>query len=504
MGWRYILQALPSREWLHWDLPLKDVRVTPALSGAGGLTGTLPVATRSLLDDHGKPLVKQWRTAIWAEADGEIRGGGVVTNLRADSNGALNIECLGISGALVAGQPYDGPPLHLLQVDPLDVVRTLYRHVQSRPGADLGVVVDDTTSPVRVGIPEDPRRRAARLASEAATDRRDIAKATYDRAKAHAETTRHAALRAAGLSDMTGRLVVEELDEDGKEPSKSKKNLWYRPSKNRVHKVVERTEGKTKKQEWEAVPAALAATRPAAAAQEAEKRAKDAYDAAREAADVARRGYDDVKDLQEEEPFTLNYWSTHDIGRVIDDLAATTPFDIVEHTAWAPGSDRRLTHHLELAYPRRGRRRTDLRFVIGENVVVPPQPTWGEGYASDVMVLGAGEGSKMVTATHSARRDGIRRVAVHTDKSITTSARAAQEARRVGAELTGGITISSLTLIDHPHARLGTLTVGDEIRLLGSLPWTRIDLWLRVTAITYRPDDTRQVEIAVARTAEGN
>ncbi len=450
-------------------------------------------------DVEHEPVLQPWRTAIWAEADGQIRGGGVLTGTRVDDRGRLRIECTGISGALVAGQPWTAAYRRYLQADPLDIVREIYRHVQAFPDGDLGLVVDDTTTPVRVGLPEDPTRRAARIKADDTKAARDAAKKTLDKAKAHLDTTTKAALRAAGLKDMTGKVVVAELD-NGDEPSKSKKNVWYRPSKNRAHKVVERKEGKTKRTVWESVPAARAPARTAAAAITAHENAKKAYDNASDAANKARDAYSDVQDRQAEDPFLINWWSTHDVGRVIDDLAHDTPFDMVEHTRW---SGNQLAHRLELTYPRRGRRRTDLRYVIGENVTVPRDSVWGEDYASDIQVIGAGEGHKMVRSLQSTGARGIRRVQVHTDKTITKTALADQRARALSPALAGSLRITDLVVVDHPHAPVGAVALGDEIRLLGRIDWAEIDLWLRVMAITYDPEQSRVIQLRVTPSGEG-
>ncbi|PYG00154.1 hypothetical protein SAMN05216184_10493 [Georgenia satyanarayanai] len=495
MTWRYIAQRIPSGEFLHWDLPLTDVQVTPALNAPGGLGGSIPFAVAALLGEDGQPLIKPWHTAIWAEAGGQIRGGGIVTSTPLTDDGqALQVRCTGLSGALIARTPWTATYRRYLQTDPLDIVRDIFAHVQSFPAGALGLVVDDTTSPVTVGVPEDPGRRAARLRAEETKATLDEAKTTLDKAKALLDTTTKAALRAAGLTDMTGKVVVAELDKDGKEPSKTKKNLWYRPSKNRAHKVAGTPAA------WVSVPAALADARKAAAATTAHDQADKAYDAAKTVNDKTRKAFQDVQDRQDEDPFLINSWSTHDLGKVVDDLATDTPFDMVEHTEWVGDQ---LVHRLELAYPRRGARRNDLRYVIGENVAVPREAAWGDDYASDVQVFGAGEGHKMVRSMQSTAATGMRRVHTHTDKTVTTAAAADQRARVLAPTLRGGLRITELTVYDHPHAPVGAVQLGDEIRLMGRLDWAEVDMWLRVMAITYTPDGPAVIKLRVTPSTEG-
>src|SRR5699024_9207271 len=107
------------------------------------LAGTLPVAPR----EWG---VQKWHTAIWAESDGVIRGGGIVDHSVPGEEG-WDIECVGFSGIL-KDQPYAGDSGNdWTEVDPLEVVRYSWAHSQSYPVVDLGVIVDDTAPPVRIG-----------------------------------------------------------------------------------------------------------------------------------------------------------------------------------------------------------------------------------------------------------------------------------------------------------------------------------------------------------------
>jgi hypothetical protein len=358
--WRYIAQDLPSGEFREWHLPLTNVEITRTLSGPGRLTGQLPVPLAEL-----DGVLRPWGTAIWAEADEQIRGGGILTPWQAGEQ-ALTVDCVGISG-YPQGMPWTGPTQALIDVDPLDVVRMIWSHLQSQPGGDLGVVVDATTSPVRVGEPE-----------------RDV-------------------------SFTTG---------EGQD--------------------VEFTAG----------------------------------------------------------PFRLEWWSTHDLGRVQDDLAADTPFDYLEDTAW-DGDE--LVHRLRLGYPTLGARRTDLRFALGENVsVVPTLDAEDDDYASDVLALGAGEGQAMVhTSLHRPDAAGLRRVHVYTDKTARSTSALAGSARRELAWLTGAPRVRTLSVTDHPHAGLGSFDVGDEIFVEGASGWVTLDRWVRIVERTINPDAGDRITLTV-------
>lgn len=362
--WRFIAQRLPSGEFLDWDLPLTDVQVTSELSGPGGLVGTVPVEVARLKAADGRPLLEPYGCAVWAEASGQIRGGGILVDSYFDGQ-SWRLDCVGLSGYL-SGMPWTGGEYSGVQVDPLGVVRRVWNHAQSQVGGDLGVVVDSTSSPVRVG---------------------------------------------------TKKEDVEFTTNEGK--------------------------------------------------------------------DVAF----------EAGPFLLTPWTTHDLGKVVDDLAQQTPFDYVNHTAWSGDT---LVHRLELAYPRRGSRREDLRFVVGENVTIDPTQTMdGADYASEVLVLGAGEGRKMVRASVAASRDRLRRVAVVTDKSVRSKSAATSLGRLHLAARTGVPTISEVVVTDGPLASISSIVVGDEVFVQSEAGWVDLAMWVRVVAITVSPDEVHTARLRV-------
>ncbi len=294
----------------------------------------------------GAPLFDEWGTAIWAEASGEIRGGGILVQSDFNDSGAWQLDCMGFSG-YPQGIPWVDGQENYVRADPADIVRDIWSHIQSKPGGDLGVVVDDTTTPVRVGEP-------------------------------------------------------------------------------------------------------------------------------------------DSDDNSTEGPYRLNWWETHDLGSVIDDLATLAPFDYMEEDFWDGDT---LAHRFRIFYPMRGRRRHDLRFAIGENVVaVPEVDRGGDDYASEVLLLGAGEGRKQVRAHVSRQTGRLRRVAVVPAKDIKKKSVAAEEARLELRARQGLESIESFAVTNHPHAELGSFSVGDEVRIQGETGWFDLDMWARILEMTIVPE----------------
>lgn len=198
-------------------------------------------------------------------------------------------------------------------------------------------------------------------------------------------------------------------------------------------------------------------------------------------------------------PYKLNWYENHDLAGDIDALAEATPFDYHERHFWQ-GDE--IRHHIELGYPHIGRRREDLRFVLGVNVFEPPDiDRDGSMYASGTMVLGAGEGASMI---HSIRetptnRGRLRRIAVVQDSSIKSLDRANQRADQENQWRGRLEDISSLLVKDHPNARLGAVGVGDWVYIQGKADWLPVDMWVRVLSIAYSPADGSTAEYTVAR-----
>lgn len=198
---------------------------------------------------------------------------------------------------------------------------------------------------------------------------------------------------------------------------------------------------------------------------------------------------------QKVDPYELTYWQTHDLAREFDHLAELGPFEYRMEHAW---DGDRIRHRLRYGYPTLGARRHDLRFVVGENVLeVPEVETAGEEYASHVLVLGAGEGRSMMRDEQSTTTDRLGRFAVVSDKTITTPAQAKARARAELKARTGTPDVTDLQVIQHPHALLGSYSVGDEIAITTADGWTdEQDVWVKILGISITPGtDTTMLQV---------
>ena len=350
MAWRYVAFAEPSGAFLG-EVTLVGAEVSRVLSGPGRLTGLIKAGLVP-------PWLLPWHCSIYAEDEsGTIRGGGFVTPLDQSSDG-VKVDCVGRSG-YPKGMPWVGDPVSLVQADPLAIVRQIWAHLQSQPGGDVGMNVDATTSPVRVGEPE-----------------RDVSFTTGN---------------GQDVTFASG-------------------------------------------------------------------------------------------------PFTLDWWSTVDLGGEIDKLAIATPFDYLEHASWDTSGER-LGHRLELGYPAIGTRREGLRLALGENVILTPSLSSGdEDYASEVHALGAGEGRSMVRAALTRASSGVRRVLTYADKTARSQSDLTSAARADLSWRDGTGALAELSVIEHPHAPLAALIPGVEIFVSGADGDLILDRWVRIVEVTMQPE----------------
>lgn len=187
-------------------------------------------------------------------------------------------------------------------------------------------------------------------------------------------------------------------------------------------------------------------------------------------------------------PYTLTWWGNTDLGSDIDKLAQAAPFEYHERHVWAADYST-VDHFLDFGSPSIGRRRTDLRFVYGENVQTIPQPSDdGTDFSNHVLFLGAGTGSAMVRAESRIADGRLRRMAVVTDSAITDQATAANSARLEMAQRQQLLQLTQVYIRNHPNAPVGSFGVGDEIRVQAETDWATFDIWCRVIQLQTDPD----------------
>lgn len=200
--------------------------------------------------------------------------------------------------------------------------------------------------------------------------------------------------------------------------------------------------------------------------------------------DVDTKAAEDDKVSFSTGPLRLAWWETEDLGKVLADLASDTPFEFAERSSWNEDKSV-LSHRLQLGYPSIGSRKNNLVFEVGVNVSAEPRMADGD-YASEVLVVGSGEGRKKITSGHmkTSATGRLRRVRLVTDSSIKSRAAAQTAARPLLHRLSGIDTIESLEVLDSPSAPFGTFGVGDTIHVTGDAGWAVLNDWVRIEETT--------------------
>ena len=208
------------------------------------------------------------------------------------------------------------------------------------------------------------------------------------------------------------------------------------------------------------------------------------------------KAYADTYRQRDPDPYTLNWYETTNCGEEIDSLVKEAGVDWHEEHAWTPDHES-ITHRIVLSHPRAGRRRDDLVFAQGDNVVsLVSVESNGDDYANEIVGLGAGEGRAMLRRT-TAIQDGRLRVNhVLVDKAVT---KAARMDALIGEEMNlrrAAIRVESVDVIDHPNAPIGSWQLGDDVLIRAEIPWLgEIEVWCRVTGWTLTGDNTATLSL---------
>lgn len=464
MTWRFQLLSLPDRTWIDRNVPLQGAQVTEAISGPGAITGYLPRGYAN------RAAVREWGALLIADQDGSNPVACIVDTVSTEGP-RLKVDAGGFS-MYPTGMPWVDADYAGIQVDPLDVFRMVWGNLQGKAGGDLKVVLDATTSTARLGTPEDPKLTSAKAGVAAAASVESSAKSAYNTA-ATAKTNAKVALLAAVGLPASGLVLYQDSAPSGTQ--RSTKNLWV--DKNDANKgyvwngrkwVLQTVATQT------TINSKLADYNNATTTSQ-----KDAWTAAKKKLSAAKAVQSAITGGQAV-PFTLTWWETHDLGTVLDTLAKDTPFDYRERSDW-DGSDN-ITHQLQLGAPTLGGRRADLPFVVGVNVTVPP-PLLERDYASEVYVLGSGNGRAMISATATGNSGRVRRATVVQLKDVTKKDQAATAARLEVAKRNAEGTFTTLEVKDHPNAPRGSYRTGDMVHVVGDAGWAWLDNWVRILAI---------------------
>jgi prophage tail gpP-like protein len=171
------------------------------------------------------------------------------------------------------------------------------------------------------------------------------------------------------------------------------------------------------------------------------------------------------------------------------------PFDYYETHAWN-ASRTAITHRLHLD-KRAGRRRQDLRFVQGENIIAVAEPQrMGDDYANTILAIGKGSGRKTLRVNVSRNDGHLRRVKVISHKRVGSRAKLTRIARRELAKHVEAFHVPMIQVKQHVNAPIGSWQMGDEILLHLHVPHLgNVTAWHRIVAEELAVDGTAMLTL---------
>jgi hypothetical protein len=152
-GWSYSARRISGTgvpgPWLDRELPLQDVQITDVLSGPPLIKATIDPVYQWAFDEQGDPLLQEWTTEIYAEADGVIRGAYILDDSQMTDSG-WQLEGAGFT-RYIKDRPYNGRKA-FVETDPLTIVRHVWDTVQAEDFSNVNLQLDrTTTTPMRIG-----------------------------------------------------------------------------------------------------------------------------------------------------------------------------------------------------------------------------------------------------------------------------------------------------------------------------------------------------------------
>ena len=472
MTQQFIVQRAATGEVLTYDASgLTAGPRTEQLSAVGSLTLTMDLSVPVQLASDGRPLLQEWSSIVTVQEAGALRFRGIVIKI---TGGSVELASL---STYPHGIPYTGPAYRGAEVDPADVMRMLWAHVQSFPDADLGVTVVGST-PVRLGSTSTAKKESAVAAYEAAVREYKAENAELQRRRRVVAASRK--VYSTLVDDRTAKQKLLTAAK-AKKPANAPVIAAAQAAVNAADhsKAVQRDIIADQQRDIDAQARVVVAS----------KKAKDTANEQKQAA----------TQLEQEDggAYTVLPWEAPDCGQVMDELAKAGGFDWREQLYW--DGDVPMTR-IRIAHPRLGRRLSgdgDPVFQQGVNItkaIVPESD--GDAFANAVYGVGAGEGSGSIRRSVEKRDGRLRRVASFQAKDVKSAARMDAKLR---VELTARqqpLEVKQITVADHPNSPRGSYSLGDDIFVQGVDPhFGPISLWHRIVGITENKDGTSDLEL---------
>lgn len=418
------------------------------------------------------------------EQDGEILQSGIVDQITIDDQ-SMSISAIGWSGYPVA-QPYLGKQKSYISANPSKVIKDIWVYLLSFPDSLPFTTIPEISTTSRVGKPQGSNLTNAINKLNAAKVKLSSLEKTVKTTNASMGSAKKAVFTTAKQRSV-GEIIEQASTPSGK---KAAKNNLFRDTDNSKIYIYSTS--------WKEITVNVSAINSAITVYKTTKTAYDKATATVKAQNAVIKTIEEqIKELDEEkaEPIILSWDTTDDLSKVVTDMVEIGQIQYREKSRWV-GEE--IHHTLDMASPKIGARRNNLRFEIGHNVTATPSVTFTE-YASGTILFGAGEGTQRIRSEKHKNTGKLRRVSVQTEPQATNKARADQAANAYLKAAQVERTIDRIQVVDHSLAPFGTFNPGDEIRIVGDSGWSEdLDIWVLINSISYSPDaDSAELEVTL-------
>jgi hypothetical protein len=494
---RMHVQNLLTGKWVHRDVQgITQPSITWALNNADAFTCTLAPPRADMMDASGNAIITEWRDAIYLEESDEIKFGGICT--QSQMNGpAWTITAIGFQG-YANGMPYEGPDYVVTKTDALDVVRYMWRWLQSQPGSNIGLDLGTAKAgfllgaQLEAGITSELARNASRgdtsiwIGNAQAFNRNEQITISGYGPYTIASVIRDKNGTATGQMNITPALAEAHKQHEAV------------TQQSPVYSTIARDASAGQNNVWLGTTGPFAVDEQITIGGDAYKITQINTDSSgRPSGNITitpntRKAYargTSVWQVRTITPFELHWYNSTDIGSEMGAIRDEAIFDWREVHAWTDATRSAVSHQLVFGVPRIGRRKMTLRFAEGENIVSGTQVTRdGTRYANNIVGLGAGSGSAQIHVNASDLNTGrLRRTYVYTDQTANTNTRMSARASKILAAMKNIDTVTSITVKNHPNAPFGSFAPGDDIAVILTGGWRNTTIWSRITQMTQDP-----------------
>ena len=459
-------------EALDWDSPAQEVTFTRALSLASMIEVTYPAWYNARTDEQGHPVILKGGSILVIEEDsGRLTVGLIAEDSLADD---LRVSALGLS-TLAQDTPWTREAQAWKGYDALRAFRFIWNHIITGCKVPYLQVTGDLDAGVDVG--RDGTATWKRVNGQI----EDAKKFLTQRDNKVEYWEKIAAQKALKLAKAGGRKSVGTVTVSNQGPtSEDARNhgMHIRLGKDSkpepVHAAVVEA---VYYWNWEGVATGQWTRKDSAGVKTAAKEWMGA-NGSLENTKASYKNYETrVKELEDwlkehypdsgPEPYELNWWSTRDLSKNLEEIREVGGFDWHE-TAEYDDQDR-LVSAIH-AVKKMGHELPYL-FELGVNIHSHPEMHRGE-VATDVTVMGAGEGETTLAADRAWSHPRLVRLTrTVSEKDLGTQQLVAKAADRELAKAKAGLEWQFLNLVitDTPAAPLDQIDLGDVITITGRL-----------------------------------